>query len=213
MTFNFEHTTLGEISGFIVGVSTLIGTLWGIGMWLVNRWVKRVESTVLICQKKYLEAMTQNINPTDYYTHDIHFMNGVSIVAPMLRSVELSMADGLLMSVVDHNDSETTLTVSTRDSSYLRQHYHKHSSEHLEVRSGYVTHLETGRIYRVGEVWTIEQEEIHSAIFSPGFFGFLVCRPPLTTAAERPMNLENMVKAFHDYPLVTRAEKHANAYP
>lgn len=192
--------TLGELGTFFAGLAAIITILWSIGMCAFKRWFCRlsvsVNSTVLRILRKSIEGQLDGRPPESYYTHGIHFTNGIVLHAPMIPNVELTIAENLTISVANHDSDCTTLALKSSGHSYLPPHFHPHTSELIEVRAGDVVHLETGRIYRSGETWFIPANEPHSAVFSTNFFGLVSCRPPLPTAKEVPVDLERMEMAF-----------------
>ena len=195
-----EQITLGELGTFFGGLAAIIGILWTIGMFAFRRWFGRlsvsVNATVLRILKKNIEGQINGRDPESYDTHDIHFCNGISLAAPMIPNVDLTIAENLTISVANHDCECTTLNLKSSGSAYLPPHFHKGTSELIEVKSGTVTHIETGRVYRKDEIWFIPIGEPHSAVFSPGFFAYVSCRPPLPTAKERPVDLVRMEEAF-----------------
>ena len=195
-----SQITLPELSSFFGSLAALIGILWTIGMFCFRRWFSRlgiaVNATVLRILKKQIEGQISGLDPESYYTHDIHFTNGISLAAPMIPNVEITIAENLTISVTNHNCECTTLALKSTGSAYLPPHFHRHASELIEIRSGSITHMETGRTYNAGEVWFIPVDVPHSAVFAPDTFALISCRPPLLTAKERPVNLDQMEEAF-----------------
>lgn len=196
--------TLGELAAFIGSMATLITVLWGITMFIFKTWFKRigasVNSTVLRYIKKNMEALISGRDPESYYTLDVHFTNGIALIAPMIPDVRLMVAENLGITVIHHTCTATTLKLQSAGDAYLPPHWHEHTSELIEVKEGTITHIETGRVYRAGEIWHIPSKEIHSAVFSKDCFALVTHRPPLPTAKERPVDIEKIEQAFLTLP-------------
>ena len=195
---------VGEIGTLLAGIAAIFTVLWTIGMCVVKKWFARlnltVSATVLKYVKRHLEESISGRDPNTYYTLDVHFTNGISLIAPMIPNEAVTISENLEISVIDHSGDSTTLSLKAKGDAFLPPHWHAHTSELIEVRKGSITHLESGRIYRAGETWFIPVGEPHSAVFSRDCFALVTHRPPLPTAKERPVNLDRIEDAFRELP-------------
>ena len=195
-------SSLGPLGQFLAGLAvflTAAGTFI-LSLWKWLRGVRRdmVEATTAAMQRMIKESLlhcVSRLDPASYYTLDVHFAGGLTMAVPMIPFQELLVSENIRMAVIDHNATQTTLSLRCKGPGHLPPHHHETTCETIEVRSGYVTHLETGRRYGPGETWVIEQGEIHSAFFE-NCTCLVIHRPPLPTAAVRPVDLDAMEKAF-----------------
>lgn len=196
--------TPGEIGALMIGSAALITAGWTILAFFIKNQFKilgvTVSATVLRYVKKHLESEIEGRDPESYYTLDVHFTNGITLVAPMIPNKELTIAENLGISVINHSCESTVLSLTSHGDCYLPPHWHATTSEMIEVRSGTITHIETGRVYRTDEIWHIPAGEPHSAVFSRDCFAIVTHRPALPTAKERPVDLEHIEDAFRMSP-------------
>ena len=194
-------TNLGPLGQFLVGLAETATVVGAFALWLWKwlRWLRRdmMEATTSAMQRMIKDALLHSVSrldPASYYTLDVHFAGGLTLAVPMIPFQELLVSENIRMAVIDHNATQTTLSLRCKGPGHLPPHHHETTCE-TEVRSGYVTHLEACRRYGPGETWVIEQGEIHSAFFE-NCTCFVIHRPPLPTAAVRPVDLDAMEKAF-----------------
>jgi len=195
MNHGISAITLGELGAFFGGIAALITILWTIGLSIAKKWIHRGIATTMneMVQARLLKTAAAH-DPASYYTLDVVFSNGDALAVPMFPFAEVMIADHLWISVIDHDTDETTLQIRSTGYTMISPHRHDHTTEVIEVKRGWVTHLETGHIYRSGETWNIAQGEVHSATFSDNFKAYCRHRPPLPTAKERPVNLDGFPK-------------------
>ena len=192
---------LSGIGALLVGVSALLTAVGGVGVMILKRSIAKtgrdVEVRIDDLVANHLEGQLIDRELDSYYTLDISFENGVEIIVPMIPLAEITVAKNLHLFVSDHNGDETTIQLRSTGFASLPPHHHSNSIETIEVRRGTVTHLETGHIYRHGDMWEVAINEVHSAVFSDNFLAFIVHRPALPTAKQRPVNLEALKNHHH----------------
>ena len=204
MTFDtLSQISFSELGEFFGGLAALCTALWAIGLYIMNKRVKKFEAkmnaTVLPSIRSAIEQTLIGRDPASYFTHDIIFSNGISLRAPMIPNVDLWIAENLTICVLFHDEHTTTLAMKSTGSAFLPQHRHRSTSETIEVRCGTITHLETGIVYHPGDVWEIPADTPHAAVFSPDCFALVVCRPALPTAEKEPVNLTGLEEAFSNH--------------
>lgn len=198
---------IAELGTLLAGVAALLTAVGGAGVYVIKRALARATKSVETkidanCKNVewridelvagHIEGLLVNRDPASYYTLDISFENGVEIIVPMIPLVEITVAKNLHLFVADHNSEETLIQIRSSGFTSLPPHRHVNSIERIEIRRGYVTHLESGHVYRTGEVWEIPMGELHSAVFSDHFLAFITHRPALPTAKRRPVNLDGL---------------------
>jgi|TARA_R110002110_G_scaffold5141_2_gene26440 quercetin dioxygenase-like cupin family protein len=186
---------LTALGGFFGGLGVLLTALTTITILAFKRVIKtaqEVETRIDGLIASHLESQLANRDPSRYYTLDITFKNGTTLVVPMIPLVEVTFAKNLHAFVADHNEQETTIQIRSTGFAALPPHSHAHSCETIEIRRGSVTHLETGHVYIAGDIWSIGIGEVHSAVFSGNFLGLITHRPKLPTAKTRPVDLAGL---------------------
>lgn len=192
-----------HITGFLAALAGLIGTLWGITVavaaWFSKRQTKEIVDATTAsmqrwCQEKMLDVVS-NLNPESYYTLDLHFANGLSISAPMVPDVPLFVSENIQIKVISHTKDETMMLLSCKGFGTFLPHFHADTCETIEIREGHMTSRETGTIYRKGDTWAIPANEMHSAIMED-CVAVITHRPPLPTARQRPVDLDNVNLIF-----------------
>ncbi len=191
-TLPLDH--LGPIGTFLTGLAACLTAGLPLAI-LLRKWLHHAaaitEATTAQIQgllaSQLIEAAAA-AHPDSYLTLDVHFKNGLSIAVPMFPFREMMISENIRMAVIDHTSEVTTLTLRCKGYGHLPPHHHASTCEIIEVRSGYVTHLESGRRYGPGETWVIPQGEIHSAYFQNCLL-IITHRPALPTASQRPVNL------------------------
>jgi len=193
---------IGAMGQFLVGITaflTMAGgfTLWA---WSMLRKIKRevIEATsahIFRIIRTALEREAGRHDPSEYYTLEIAFEGGHVMAVPMFNGTRMLIAENVEMAVSDHTKTQTELGLWCEGIGSLVRHRHMESCETVHVERGTVTCLETGVIYRAGDVWHIEQGEWHSATFHDCYCR-IIHRPPLLTAAVRPMNLQAIPNVF-----------------
>lgn len=190
---------IGQFLGDIAPFLTVAGgfTLWA---WRLIRGMRRemVEATTGCMQRLIKASLLREAarrDPKDYYTLDIEFEGGHRMAVPMFLGYRVLVAENVEMAVNDHTDEQTELGLWCDGFGALKKHRHSETCERIHVERGQVTCIETGVIYRAGETWVIEPGSWHSAIFQDCYCR-IIHRPPLPTAAVRPVNLDSMAAVF-----------------
>lgn len=195
-------THLGPIGQFLVGITGALTAGVGALIW-IYRWVRSakrelIEATTGCMQKIIRATMEREASkrePHEFYTLDIEFEGGHHMAVPMFPGLRVLVSENISMAVQDHNHEYTELGLWCNGFGALTKHRHTDTCERIHVERGTVTCFETGVIYRAGETWVIEPGAWHSAIFADCYCR-IIHRPPLPTAAVRPVDLESMPKVF-----------------
>jgi hypothetical protein len=195
--------SLSEIGTFLSGVAAAAIPIWAVTLWLFNRFFKQKEkeltdATTASVQRLIRDRMLstiEDLDPQQFYTLDVNFRDGMSMTVPMIPRKPLHVLENITLEVIDHNSEVTLLFLRCDGFGHIGPHHHAFTCETLEIRSGIVTHLETGKQYRTGDVWVIPAGEVHSATFQD-CTAFVTHRPSLPTAKERPVDLEQMGAIF-----------------
>lgn len=190
---------IGQFLGDIAPFLTVAGgfTLWA---WRLIRGMRRemVEATTGCMQRLIKASLLREAarrDPKDYYTLDIEFEGGHRMAVPMFLGYRVLVAENVEMAVNDHTAEQTELGLWCDGFGALKKHRHSETCERIHVERGTVTCMETGVIYRAGETWVIEPGSWHSAVFQDCYCR-IIHRPPLPTAATRPVNLDAMATVF-----------------
>lgn len=199
--------SLSDIGTFLSGAAAVAIPLWAAATWTFRRLVRKnekdlVDATTASVQRLIKDRMLASIEDLDartYYTLDVNFANGLSMTVPMIPRHPLHVLENITIEVIDHSADNTLLFLKCEGFGHIGPHDHGYTCETIEVRSGVITHLETGRQYRTGDVWVIPAGEVHSATFQD-CTAFIVHRPSLPTAKERPVDLEQMGAIFTRIP-------------
>lgn len=189
-----------------IAILSLLGTS-GLAAWIVAALKKAlvknqreliVEATTAGIQaaiKRNLEARCEEEDPGKVLTLDVHFANGYVLLVPIFKGAAL-VAENIVMRVARQERDFTALDLQAIGFGHLPPHFHASTCETIEIRSGTMTHLETGRIYRPGETAVFAAGEMHSATFESGTWCIVTHRPSLPTAKDRPANLSAMPDVF-----------------
>lgn len=204
MTGPLDH--LGPIGQFLAGLATFLTMAGGFTLWAWST-LKKLKHEVIEATSAYiyriiraaLEREAARHNPSSYYTLEIAFEGGHVMAVPMFPGVRMLIAENVEMAVNDHNKDGTELGLWCDGIGSLVRHRHMESCETVHVERGAVTCLETGAIYRAGDTWHIPQGEWHSVTFHDCYCR-IIHRPPLQTAAARPMNLDAIPAVFPEKP-------------
>jgi hypothetical protein len=195
-----DLTTIGPLGQFLGGLAAFLTVAFALFAW-VWKWVGGAK-------REIIEATTASMNrliasnmldacagypPEDYYTLDVNWEGGLSLMVPMFPFRELLVSENIRMCVINHDAEGTTMSLRCKGFGHFPRHHHATTCETIEVRTGHITHLETGRKYGPGEVWFIPPGEVHSAVLDNCSL-IVVHRPPLPTAAIRPVDLSSMHK-------------------
>lgn len=186
------------------GLAALITALWAIAMFTFSRLAKKrtqqfldattAAMSVFIAER--MKLMIADRDPKSYYTMDLNFPDGNSIVVPMIPGVPVRVLENVDVTVLHHGVNETILSLVCDGFGHIGPHSHERTCERIEVKRGVVTDLQTGHIYRAGDVWEIPAGESHGATFQD-VVALLYHKPPLPTAYERPVNLDAVEKIYH----------------
>lgn len=190
----------------VIALASLAGTS-GLAAWIVSA-LKRsfaqntreiiAEATTAGIQaaiKRNLEARYEEEDPAKTLTLDVHFPNGYVLLVPLFQGAAL-VAENLVMRVAMQNKEFTALDLKAIGFGHLPPHFHATTCETIEIRTGSMTHLETGNIYRPGQTAVFAPGEMHSATFEPGTWCIVTHRPSLPSAKDRPANLSAMPDVF-----------------
>jgi len=189
---------LGPIGQFLVGLTAFLG-LAATG-WKAIRSAKReiIEATSACMQRiiaASLKREAQRHQPHEFYTLDVEFEQGHRMAVPMFPGIRMLVSENIEMAVLDHTKEQTELGLWCDGYGTLPKHRHSENCERIVIERGTVTHLESGTVYRAGETWVIKPGEWHSAFFHDCYCR-VIHRPPLLTAAVRPVNLDAMPAVF-----------------
>jgi quercetin dioxygenase-like cupin family protein len=186
---------LGPAGQFMTGLTAVAG-IWKV----VKNASKRgaIEATSHYMQQMIADQLlreSERHSPYDYHTLDIEFPNGHRMAVPMFHGVKVLVSENIQMAVQDHSTDLTEMGLWCDGYGTFPTHRHSDNCETIYIERGTVTHLESGMIYRAGDVWRVEPGEWHSATFN-NCYCRIIHRPPLLSAAVRPINLEAMEKVF-----------------
>jgi hypothetical protein len=192
----------GPLGQFLGGMAAFITVASGLAVWLF-KWMRGtkqelIEATTANMQRMIaanLQATCEIMAAKDFHTLDVHFQNGCSVIIPMFPFREMLVSENIRMCVIDHTTEKTTMLLRCQGFGHIPPHHHDKACEMLEIRTGWVTHIETGRRYGPGDVWQIEKGEVHSATFQDCCV-IITHRPPLPNGEEQPVNL----KAYQRIP-------------
>lgn len=193
---------LGPLGQFLVGATGALTAGIGVLVW-AWKWVRSakrelIEATTGCMQRiirASLEREASKREPHDYYTLDIEFEGGHRMAVPMFPGTRMLVSENVEMAVQDHNSEYTEIGLWCEGFGALKKHRHAETCERVHVERGTVTCVETGVVYRQGETWVIEPGAWHSAVFQDCYCR-IIHRPPLPTAAIRPVDLSCMGKVF-----------------
>lgn len=194
--------SLGPIGQFLAGLAAFLGVTSGFFLWL-RRWLTHASTHITQATSAQIQCFIAEqlseaaaaADPASFYTLDVNLENGLTMAVPMFPFREMIVSENIRMAVIHHSGESTTLLLRCPGVGHLQRHFHASTCETIEVRSGHVTHIETGRRYGPGETWIIPQGEIHSALFENCCL-LIVHKPPLPTAAQVPVNLAAMRAVF-----------------
>lgn len=142
-----------------------------------------------------MDALIANRDPRTYYTLELLFPCGRTLRTAMIPGVCVTSLENIGITITSHNERETIGTLVCKGFGHIKPHAHVHHHESVQVISGTMTCLETGRIFRERETWEIPPGEFHSATFQDCVL-ILRYHPPLFTAADRPVDLSAMAAIF-----------------
>lgn len=194
---------LGPWGQFLSGLSAILLVVIPLIRWVIIRPFRRAQkelsdatsSTIhRIVMTKWTEAV-EKADPESYWTLDVAFEGDHHMRIPMFPYHCLTVAENVKMAVVAHGKDSTVASLLCDGFGYLHPHCHPTTCETLEVKQGTVTHLETGRIYRAGDIWHIPAGEMHSATMQDAFV-LITYKPPLKTAKESPPEFSRFQEAF-----------------
>lgn len=196
-------SALTDYGPLLGGIASLITVLWGIAMWTFNRMAKLrtkqfIDATTAAVQAiiaARMRSMIEDRDPKTYYTMDLSFPDGNKLAVPMIPGVPVRVLENVDVTVIHHGPQETILSLVCDGFGHIGEHCHEMTSERIEIKRGTMTDVKSGRVYRAGDVWEIPAGESHGAVFQD-VIALLYHKPPLPTAAERPVNLDAMEKIY-----------------
>ena len=205
IAFASEH--LAPWGTFLAGIAALIMavfTVGGIFYKFICRYINSAKEELMEVTTANMQRMIakqwrhkiDSTNPEDCFTLDVEFEGGHRMKVPMFDSCKLMISENIEMQIVSHSKEQSIAVLECRGFGHILRHRHEPTCEVLEVREGTVTHIETGKIYRSGDKWSIPAGEFHSAYFHDAVV-FITYRPPLKTAKEQPADFSVMEAVFH----------------
>ena len=195
--------TLADIGTLLGGIAALLTILVTITLLVAARFSRKrtdeiIAATTGAIQKfiaSQMDGLISHRDPKSYYTLDLLFPGGESLRVPMIPGVSVMALENVGVTVTSHNIRETIATLVCKGFGHIPSHAHAHHHETVRVISGTMTCLETGTVYREGDVWEIAPGEFHSATFHDCVL-VLRYHPPLFSAHDRPVDLSAMSKVF-----------------
>lgn len=192
-----------DIGSMLVGVAAILGVFVTIMKWMMNRDRNKqtdliLAATTAMVQKNIVKMMldaTEKLDPEKYYTHELCFPGDLKMFVPMIPGVPLPILENITIQVIAHNSKETILAMNCTGFGHIGQHSHGDTTEEIRIQSGMMTDLKTGKQYRKDDVWIIDPNVEHSATFQD-CVAIVILRPPLPTAKERPVNMDDSEKIF-----------------
>ena len=198
----FIHA-LGPIGTLLLGIAAIITASMTLGSVFSRYILRKTKEELIEVNTSNMQAMIARqwsekyaaTDPDECFTLDVEFEHGHRMTIPMYENCSMMIAENVKISVSSHSKTQTIACLTCNGFGFLPLHRHEPTCEVLEVREGVVTHLESGRIYRAGESWTIPPGEFHSATFQNAVV-FITYRPPLKTAREQPADFSAMKEVF-----------------
>ena len=201
----FIHA-LGPLGTFLLGIAAIITAFMALGSVFyryICKYIRKAKEELIDVNTANMQAMIAKqwsekyaaTDPSDCFTLDVEFETGHRMKIPMYQHCPMMISENIEMAIISHSKDQTIAVLDCKGFGHIPSHRHEPTCEVLEVREGTVTHLESGRIYRSGESWTVPPGEFHSAIFQNAVV-FITYRPPLKTAKEQPADFSAMKEVF-----------------
>ena len=193
-----------DIIGYMGGVSGVVIAMLGVikyGQSVITKKVAKIVNTaradVLQAIGANMERQFANIEKSTYVTLDYRMDGDTTCIRIPLHMGQITEClQGMRLQLIDHSPSETIYSVSTLGHhAPIRLHWHYHDEmETVTVVIGTVQDVQTGRIYRVGESWSISPGVRHIADID----GYAVCtvRPPLPFASQHPICVQGISSVY-----------------
>jgi quercetin dioxygenase-like cupin family protein len=194
-----------DVGEFLGGLAAIITVLFAVFTWLFTRISKintanLLESNNQVYQKIITKQMLREIedlDPDKFYTMDFKFPSGEFLHVPMIPNKPLTVLENIKMTVLAHDEEATILTMTCKGFGHIPEHCHEFTCEEVKVIRGTITCIKTGKTYGRGDVWYIPPQEFHGAHLH-NCVAIVTHKPPLKTAAERPVNMESISAVFKD---------------
>jgi uncharacterized cupin superfamily protein len=197
-----------DIIGYMGAFSGLVLTMLAIakyGQAVITKRVTKIVNTaradVLHALGTNMERQFANIEKSTYVTLDYRMDGDTTCIRIPLHMAQVTEClQGMRLQLIEHSPAETIYSVSTiGHHAPIRLHWHYHEeTETVTVIIGTVTDVQTGRIYRVGESWSISPGVRHIADID----GYAVCtvRPPLPFASQHPICVNGIKSVYESNP-------------
>jgi anti-sigma factor ChrR (cupin superfamily) len=164
-----------------------------------KRWKdERVEFSDQLCNllRFQMEEASRKAGSKRTRVIDIEFLDRpCTLHVPVIRDEWLTVLPGVEIMGDEYRTDSTTYFLRVAQVAQIRQHKHR-ESESVRVIAGTMKDLETGDVYRAGEVWHIPAGTPHSVQFHAPFGGhglvLITARPALPSTTEQPLKLEDL---------------------
>jgi len=195
MTFGEWATLAGTVISS--GAMTLVVRFFLKGF--EKRWKdERVEFSDQLCNllRFQMEEASRKAGSKRTRVIDIEFLDRpCTLHVPVIRDEWLTVLPGVEIMGDEYRTDSTTYFLRVAQVAQIRQHKHR-ESESVRVIAGTMKDLETGDVYRAGEVWHIPAGTPHSVQFHAPFGGhglvLITARPALPSTTEQPLKLEDL---------------------
>jgi hypothetical protein len=199
-------TSPSEYGILFSGLAALLTAFGGISAWIfrisIKRHVKRVEEKIESTYQRAVVALTeanarrfQHIPPERTYSFDVSTPAGKTFCFPLFLLEWIEYIPGLHLMLATHDDEQSEVLLIATIDAHLPLHMHSEIEE-IRVERGLMTDSQNGKAYMPGDVWTIPAGEPHSAWFQRGTRCSILLRPPLPTAAQRPIRTDGAHELF-----------------
>lgn len=191
------------VSSVAAAFASVIGIFWPIWIYFDKKritkrdkeWVDKFKaittSDVQQSIKQHMLDRISNIDPDTYYTHELCFPGGQKLFIPIIPGIPLPVLENITLQFISHGPNETIISMKCEGHGHIGKHSHGVTIEEIHVMAGVMTDLQTGTMYREGDVWVISPDSEHTATFTD-CVAIIILRPPLPKASERSANLEAM---------------------
>lgn len=194
--------TFGEwatLAGTVISSGTMTLVVRTLIKGVERRWkAERVEISDQFCGllRLQMEDAAKRAGSKRTRVIDIEFLDRTaSLHVPLIRDEWLTVLPGVEIMGDEYRPDCTTYFLRVAQIAQIRQHRHR-GSESVRVISGKMTDLDTGTIYRAGEVWTIPAGQPHSVQFHAPLGGhgmvLITTRPALPSTTEQPLKLDDL---------------------
>lgn len=195
LTFGEWATLLGTVVSS--GTMTLIVRTLIKG--IERRWrSERIEISDQFCNllRGQMEESARRAGSKRTRVIDIEFLDRpCTLHVPVIRDEWLTVLPGVEIMGDEYRADSTTYFLRVAQVAQIRQHKHR-ESESVRVIAGTMTDMNSGDVYRAGEVWHIPAGEGHSVQFHAPFGGhgmvLITARPALPSTSEQPLKLEDL---------------------